>query len=567
MKILLSLLLLFPVFAVAQVPNDVKDTALSENFDYLYQQIVVKQNSSAGGTCSCSDVHWDGRADTLDAAIGRASLGLGTLATRSSIGLAECTFVPALAADVSASTLTLAAQINAVAASTGALATQTATLSISTTTLRDDLKAALAIIAIDTNTLHSEQISPARVNMSTITAQFDTVALATGTLHTENIDTSRINLSTVASKGLEILTTGPLYGGGDLSTNRTFYISSASVLTDGYLKATDWSIFNGKLSVDGDGSGLSGVALATRTLTAIAPLTGGGTFSGNINIGISAANDLADGYLTSDDWNTFNNKLAYNGSGTSLSGIVKLSGANMTGQMTTASTMTVQGNAFSVGISTFIVTGGGAGLGISWPGGSNDNHGGKLRVYSSTASDGGTWSGRIVSGGPTANVVLGELNGRATIGGHNSALDSWSSLAIHGSTYAAAVPAGYIGEVLIATAAVTNSCGASGAWYDVASRSITPGVWDLTILAETRNGTAVSFIAFGYSTTSGNSAPGTYGLDQFAFLPAGTSTDSTISMPPVRIALNSTTTYYFKGICVYSSAPSMGGWIRATRVY
>lgn len=43
-----------------------------------------------------------------------------------------------------------------------------------------------------------------------------------------------------------ISTTSPLSGGGDLSANRTFSITQATTSTDGYLSSTDWNTFNNK---------------------------------------------------------------------------------------------------------------------------------------------------------------------------------------------------------------------------------------------------------------------------------------------------------------------------------
>jgi hypothetical protein len=41
-------------------------------------------------------------------------------------------------------------------------------------------------------------------------------------------------------------TTSPLLGGGDLTTNRTLSISQSNTSTDGYLSSTDWNTFNNK---------------------------------------------------------------------------------------------------------------------------------------------------------------------------------------------------------------------------------------------------------------------------------------------------------------------------------
>lgn len=54
--------------------------------------------------------------------------------------------------------------------------------------------------------------------------------------------------------------------------------------------------------------------------------------------------------------------------GTVEAGRVAKAGDFMSGQLTTASTITVQGNAFSVGASTFVVIGGNVGIGTASPG-------------------------------------------------------------------------------------------------------------------------------------------------------------------------------------------------------
>ena len=51
---------------------------------------------------------------------------------------------------------------------------------------------------------------------------------------------------TPADSARSISTTGPLQGGGDLSANRTLSISQATATTNGYLSSTDWNTFNNK---------------------------------------------------------------------------------------------------------------------------------------------------------------------------------------------------------------------------------------------------------------------------------------------------------------------------------
>ena len=65
-------------------------------------------------------------------------------------------------------------------------------------------------------------------------------------------------------------------------------ISQANSTTDGYLSSVDWNTFNNKLSL----------------ITGSAPIV----ITGGNNVTISKATNAVDGYLSAIDWNTFNNK-------------------------------------------------------------------------------------------------------------------------------------------------------------------------------------------------------------------------------------------------------------------
>ena len=54
------------------------------------------------------------------------------------------------------------------------------------------------------------------------------------------------DLSSYVPTSRTISTTAPLQGGGDLSANRTLSITQASASTNGYLSSTDWNTFNNK---------------------------------------------------------------------------------------------------------------------------------------------------------------------------------------------------------------------------------------------------------------------------------------------------------------------------------
>jgi hypothetical protein len=85
--------------------------------------------------------------------------------------------------------------------------------------------------------------------------------------------------------------------------NGQFSLPKATTSVNGYLSSTDWTTFNNKLS-SVDTSNISNFFLKVRSLsTATAPIT-----YANGQIGITQASTSTNGYLSSADWNTFNNK-------------------------------------------------------------------------------------------------------------------------------------------------------------------------------------------------------------------------------------------------------------------
>lgn len=81
------------------------------------------------------------------------------------------------------------------------------------------------------------------------------------------------------------------------STTGAISITQSGVATDGYLSSTDWNTFNNKVS-------------STRTISTTTPLQGGGDLSANRTLSILQSGAAQDGYLSSTDWNTFNNKVS-----------------------------------------------------------------------------------------------------------------------------------------------------------------------------------------------------------------------------------------------------------------
>lgn len=109
----------------------------------------------------------------------------------------------------------------------------------------------------------------------------------------------------------DVTATSPLVSSGGTSPNIS--LPAASTTTSGYLSAADWNAFNGKQAANTELTALAGLA----TLGLIQK-TGPNTYTGlgvaaplnitGLNIGMTQANTTTSGFLSSSDWNTFNDK-------------------------------------------------------------------------------------------------------------------------------------------------------------------------------------------------------------------------------------------------------------------
>ncbi len=150
-----------------------------------------------------------------------------------------------------------------------------------------------------------------------------------------NTDWTTFNNKVATSRAIN--TTSPLQGGGNLSANRTLSIldaaadgttkgaatfsasdfnsgsglisldylngQTASSGSNGFLSSADWTTFNNKLS-SVDTTSISNFSVKVRSLfSATAPIT----YSNGV-IGSTQSGTSSNGYLSSTDWNTFNNK-------------------------------------------------------------------------------------------------------------------------------------------------------------------------------------------------------------------------------------------------------------------
>jgi hypothetical protein len=191
----------------------------------------------------------------------------------------------------------------------------------------------------------------------------------------------------------------------------TFSISQSGASTNGFLSSTDWNTFNNKqaaitltttgssgdatlvgstLNIPNYSSALSGYVPTGRqltingtaydlsadrswsvgTVTSVAttgPITGG-TITGSGTIGITQATNSADGYLSSTDWNTFNNKQAALVSGTNIKTI------NFLSLLGSGDISLVAGLSGTSPISASVGVGGSGNISISQSGASTDGY-------------------------------------------------------------------------------------------------------------------------------------------------------------------------------------------------
>jgi len=134
-------------------------------------------------------------------------------------------------------------------------------------------------------------------------------------------------LSATGSGGTVTSVTGtaPVVSSG--GTTPAISMPAATSSVNGYLTSTDWNTFNNK------GSG------TVTSVTGTAPVvSSGGTTPA---ISMAAASASANGYLTSTDWTTFNNKGS--GSVTSVGGTGTVNGITLTGTVTTSGNLTLGG--------------------------------------------------------------------------------------------------------------------------------------------------------------------------------------------------------------------------------
>jgi len=123
---------------------------------------------------------------------------------------------------------------------------------------------------------------------------------------TYNNITGVINVPNYTLAGLGGISLTSLSGSAPITYNSStgaIGITQATTSTNGYLSATDWNTFNGKQSALTLGN-------VTESVSNVLMFPDGGTNKtiGNLSIQVVQAGSTSSGYLSTTDWNTFNNK-------------------------------------------------------------------------------------------------------------------------------------------------------------------------------------------------------------------------------------------------------------------
>lgn len=148
-----------------------------------------------------------------------------------------------------------------------------------------------------------------------------------------------------------------------------------------------------------------------------------------------------------------------------------------------------------------------------------------------------------------------------------------SSTSIKGTTTNNNAAAGYVGESTETITTTQINAPTTDQWGDLGQFTLTSGDWDISYMAYVdRTGATWSGAAIFIGTVAGNDATGRLvgynGTNESWASSSSTPVELTISIPKVRVSINSSTTYYAKIRATYSASgpPRFAGVMSARRV-
>jgi hypothetical protein len=238
--------------------------------------------------------------------------------------------------------------IGATTASTGAFTTATASTSVTTPIVQATNSGGLSL----KNSAGTTQISMGggggdnvsinvATNINGTNAQIDISPTGTGHVHINPTGTGSVEIKPTNVGTMDNITIGATTARAITGTTitATSFVGSGASLTS----IPNSALVNSAITINGTSTSLGGsISVGTVTsVTGTAPVVSSGGATPAISM--PAATASVNGYLTSTDWTTFNNKSNTSGTVTSVGGTGTVSGISLSGTVTSSGNLTLGG--------------------------------------------------------------------------------------------------------------------------------------------------------------------------------------------------------------------------------